>query len=190
MSRPPTPTALKVLQGTYRADRHGGQEPQPALEHPDCPELLTGEARALWEHLAPRLYRLGLLTELDAPALAATCSAYGRWHTAEKHLAEQGDVVKSPSGYPIINPYLSISKAAWKQYRDGLQEFGLSPAARTRLHVTPPTAPNAKDRFFPGNKWYGLLASGDREQDGFEQLCRQRAEREQQQQDDISDLLT
>ena len=34
---------------------------------------------------------------------------------AEEHLARFGTVIKSPSGYPIQSPYLSIANRAIKQ---------------------------------------------------------------------------
>ncbi len=52
MARPPKPTALLHLQGTFRGDRHGkrGREPR-AKGTLDAPDWLVPEARAEWDRV-------------------------------------------------------------------------------------------------------------------------------------------
>lgn len=57
---------------------------------------------------------------------------------AEDEIATGGEVIKAPSGYPIQNPWLSISNRALKQCEAFIKEFGLSPSARTRVNVEKP----------------------------------------------------
>ena len=75
----------------------------------------------------PRLTMLGLATPIDRAALAAYCQTWARWMAAETKLQEFGTVIKSPSGYPMLSPYLSIVNEATRQMRGFLQEFGMSP---------------------------------------------------------------
>jgi len=44
-----------------------------------------------------------------------------------------GLFVKSPNGYPIQSPWVSVSNKSMELYRGYLAEFGLSPAARSRV---------------------------------------------------------
>lgn len=96
------------------------------------------------------LAKLRLATEADRGALAAYCAAYSRWAAAEAQVKELGAVVKSPNGYPIVNPWLSIANKAMEQMKAFGSEFGLTPASRTRIHV--PDAPKEVD---PADEFFG-----------------------------------
>jgi P27 family predicted phage terminase small subunit len=48
-----------------------------------------------------------------------------------------GAVVRSPSGYPMINPHLSVANQAYGQLRAMIAEFGMSPASRSRVAAVP-----------------------------------------------------
>src|SRR5512136_1273338 len=133
--RRPKPTKLKLLQGTQRSDRVNRQEPEPKLEIPSCPRHIQGESRREWKRITKELGAVGLVTRVDRAAIAAYCEAYGRWTEAVSKLHEKGLLVKAPSGYPILNPYLSIINAALDQMRKFLTEFGMTPSSRTRIHV-------------------------------------------------------
>lgn len=129
---PPTPTALKLARGNNRTN---AQEPQPRRVMPKAPDHLDDAAKREWGRLAKLLMPLGVLTEADADALAAYSIVYARWADAERHLTEDGPVVKSPTGYPIQNPYLAIANKALEQMDRYLSKFGMTPADRTRIRV-------------------------------------------------------
>lgn len=143
--RTPKPTALKLVEGNkgHRALPSGVEkEPSPQVGLPDCPAHLTPEAQTEWQRIAPLLLRYRLVTDIDGAALALYCQSYGRWQEAERQIAAlrekggDGLLVKAPSGYPIQNPYLAIANRAMEDCYKYLQQFGLSPAARTRVTVT------------------------------------------------------
>lgn len=137
--RRPLPTALKVLRGNPGKRALNAAEPKPATKIPPCPKHLQGEARAEWRRMSRELHRLGLLTVIDRAALAVYCQLWARWVKAETTVARLGEVVKAPeSDYPMQNPYLSIANVALKQMKSYLVEFGMTPAARTRLVVPEP----------------------------------------------------
>ncbi len=128
------PEALNKLAGNP-GKRPPRKSPQPKIEIPAMPDHLHGEAVAEWERVTPLLQSLGLLAKLDRSTLAAYCMAWARWVEAEDKLREGGLIVKSPNGYPIQNPYLSVANQAAKQMQSFATEFGLSPAARSRLDI-------------------------------------------------------
>jgi P27 family predicted phage terminase small subunit len=132
--RKPTPTALRVLRGQKRSNPN---EPTPTKAIPAPPAELSGEALQEWRRLATELFTNGLLTNLDRDALAGFCVALVRWRHAEAQLAKTGEVVRSPTGYPILSPWLSVSKAALKQMQQLGAEFGWSPSSRSRINVKP-----------------------------------------------------
>lgn len=107
--RKPKPTRLKVLTGNpgKRALNHDEPRPEPAV--PECPPELSERAQAEWNRLAGELATLRVLTNLDRAALAAYCGAYALWAEATEAIQKFGAMVKSPTGYPIQSPYVSIA---------------------------------------------------------------------------------
>jgi P27 family predicted phage terminase small subunit len=81
-----------------------------------------------------------LLTRMDQVALAPYCETFARWKDANDRVVKHGSVVKSPSGYPIQSPYLSISNKAHGQMVRLLLEFGMTAAARAKVDVKKPQA--------------------------------------------------
>jgi P27 family predicted phage terminase small subunit len=152
--RPRTPTAVKVIRGTFRKDRVNAAEPQPAAAIPLCPPHLDDEAKKEWRRIAKELVTLGLLTKIDRAALAAYCQCWSRWVEAEIKLKAMGMVVKSPNGYPMLSPYLPIATKALEQMQKFASEFGIGPASRSRISSTAalPTAPTALSRYLEDEK--------------------------------------
>ena len=108
---------------------------------PEPPAFITGYAADEWWKTAPELHRLGLLTRIDVPALAAYCHAFGQWRMAAEALArmQAGDplmsaqIVKSKYGDAIANPLISVTRKHAGDVVRFAAEFGLTPVARTRL---------------------------------------------------------
>ena len=106
--RKPLPAALHILQGTYRADRHGGT-PEVAVEIPKPPRDLD-KRRGPHGATMPRSWLKcepsGLPTGRPLRATAPRSAARER---AEEELAKTAPLVKSPSGYPVQNPWFAIA---------------------------------------------------------------------------------
>lgn len=103
----------------------------------DGPELAM-EARAEWERITPHLVKLGLISELDRAAAANYCFYWALDVLAAKRLITLGDAAlfeTTPSGYKQMGVWLQIKNRASAVLKSYLAEFGLSPAARSR--VTP-----------------------------------------------------
>jgi P27 family predicted phage terminase small subunit len=145
----PLPTKLKLIRGTLRKDRANPREPAVHSEIPRCPAELSAAAKKEWRRIAPELAALGLLAKIDRSALALYCDAYARWLEAIAALQQYGVVIKSPSGYPIQSPYVAVANKAGEQVRLMLAEFGMTPAARSRVHATQQRQEESK--------WAGLL---------------------------------
>lgn len=77
---------------------------------PDPPPHLDPVAAAKWLEI------IGSPTDVIGVAgldlLTLYCVTWARWKEAEAKVAELGVVIKSPSGFPIQNPYLSIANRA------------------------------------------------------------------------------
>ena len=148
--RRPKPTALRELQGNPGKRRLNMNEPRPT-GIPKCPPHLDKVARAEWKRVAADLSKIGLLTSVDRAALAAYCSAWSRWITAEESIGRFGLVIKSPkSGFPIANPYVGIANTALDLMRKFLIEFGMTPASRSRIQVIPAESTDPFAEFMKG----------------------------------------
>jgi P27 family predicted phage terminase small subunit len=93
--------------------------------------------KSLWHGLAGDLTKLKMLTSLDRGALAAYCGAYALWAEATEQIQKYGTMVKSPTGYPIQSPYVSIANRQAEIMMRIASEFGFTPASRCRISAPP-----------------------------------------------------
>ncbi len=114
--RPPKPTALRILQGNAGKRAINKEEPKPEAGAVP-PPWLGPDPRKEWNRLAPELERLGVLTVLDADALAVLCTLI----VAFKEALQEGKV--SPTMAAEIRAYYG--------------RFGMTPADRVRVKVEP-----------------------------------------------------
>lgn len=132
---PPLPTALKLIRGNPGKRALPESEPvAPAMQNLLPPEWLSEPARRYWGEIAPMLADCGILTQADRTAFEGLCDAYARWREASEMLAKTPMIVKAPtSGYLMPNPMIAITNTAFGQLRAMLVEFGMTPAARSRV---------------------------------------------------------
>ncbi|NIM97915.1 MAG: hypothetical protein GTO24_07515 [candidate division Zixibacteria bacterium] len=86
--RKPIPGDLKLIRGERNKDRINLDEPKPKVRIPECPDFLDEGARREWDRVAPYLYGMGLISDLDAMVFAGYCQLVSRWERIEKTLAE------------------------------------------------------------------------------------------------------
>ena|SRR5436190_12716599 len=98
-----------------------------------APPQLSPLARKEWDRLASELGALRMLTNLDRAALAAYCGAYALWAEATEAIQKYGVMIKSPQGFPIQSPYLSIANRQAEIMMRIASEFGFTPASRSRI---------------------------------------------------------
>lgn len=167
MGRKAIPTHLKLLRGNPgRRDRHITREnlhefeptSAPLDEAPEPPPFITGHAAEEWRKVARELHQLRLLTALDLAALAGYCNAYGRWRTVIEVMAEEastspsrGLMVETMYG-PRRNPLIAVANEAAVEMLRFAAEFGMTPAARSRIRLSP--------RAGGVGKFDGLLSAG------------------------------
>jgi len=131
----PKPTALVLLEGNRGKRPLNRREPKPREKAPPCPEHLDDRARQEWRRLVPILRRMRVLTEADQILLGNLCQAYSTLVKSQLKLTETGHLLKSPNGYPLLNPLVGIVNQSTETVIKIAREFGLSPASRTRLQA-------------------------------------------------------
>jgi P27 family predicted phage terminase small subunit len=165
MSGPPRkPTALKMLANNPGEKALNTSEPQPVQElFPVAPDWLSADAARIWTALMPDLVPLGLATRIDKGALGRYCTYFAMWVSVKRQLEElpnftmpvhdvtrrvnqqtgcyvynneTGEVVKDKtlkklSTLPQFSQLLKLD-ATMRRLES---EFGLTPAARTRISI-------------------------------------------------------
>ena len=152
----PKPTELKRLEGNPGKRALPANEPRPEPAMPACPAFIKGSGRREWKRIAPELLKLGLLTRIDRAALAGYCIGWMQLEEVETALSKMkksgralaklkkanpdmkanisnGMVSITSNGNAIIEPLLSVRKQALETIHKFGTEFGMSPAARTRI---------------------------------------------------------
>jgi len=147
--RPPDPERIAWLKGDTTKIRHKYVEPIAPLGCPECPTHFDDVAKAEWLRITTALDSMALLSKADATTLEIYCQAYARYRKAEERLKTEGEIIVCSSGYQTISPQLTIINRCVEQMHKLLVEFGMTPAARSRMRL--------KKQDKPKGKWDGLL---------------------------------
>lgn len=153
LSRRPTPTALKLVAGNPGKRAINKREPKPTRRLPACPRHLTKSAKLAWTKLAALLDRMGVITEADGFALERLCSCYAEILECRELITEHGAAytTTSTAGERTLraNPVVAMLGDADRRFRAYLLEFGLTPAARSKVHrLDGADEPDPLDEFF------------------------------------------
>ncbi len=129
VGRPAAPTAIKEARNNPGRRPLNGQEPKPSLASADVPPILLTfpPAVELWNRIAPELVAVRCLTTLDVDRLATGVLAFAKG----SEMLAQECVKKRPA--PRL--YMALKLIDKGSVILGL--FGMSPAERARLHITP-----------------------------------------------------
>ena len=136
---PRTPTEILRMRGSPLANRNP-DEPTPQRGRPKCPRWLKTPARREWNHLVKLLDEMGVLTKVDGNALARYCRLWARWRKMEEFIDEHGVVYATKdrngksAGFRAF-PQVRIAEKLSVQLTRLEQEFGLTPASRSRVSV-------------------------------------------------------
>ena len=136
----PTPTDILKLRGSWRAEGRSA-EPKPPKGAPRCPPGLPAEAKTVWRQIVTVLEGVKVLTKADGNALERYSRMVVRWRAVEKYLEENGEIQVTDKGYRQQAPEVSIASNLDKALGRLEAEFGLTPAARTRIQVDVPDLP-------------------------------------------------
>jgi len=133
----------------------------PRAERMYAPRWLDAEAKSAWRDIAPKLQRIGLLTEIDGPMLEAWCVLYARWRKAENVLKTGGLTYETATGFVRPRPEIAIATNTLKEMRLLVTEFGMTPASRSRISVAPPEQADPFEAFLSESRVTEALASDD-----------------------------
>ena len=136
--RRPKPSHLKVVTGNPGKRKLNDKEPTPIREIPSPPAHLTDWGKVAWGKLTVLLDGMGVLTVADVLALERLCDIYADILQLRLTIADEGRTytVQTEGGFLIkANPAVAMLADADRRFKSYLVEFGLTPAARTKVNV-------------------------------------------------------
>ena len=132
-----TPTKIKKLKGTFRADESMDNEMLP--EEVDSlnveGKLLNDFANDIWIKLNRNLAAIGMLNEIDQELLMSYCNEMGLYFDCMDKVKKEGMITLSPANGEIISNYLKIGNTALSNAIKLSDKFGFNPAARTKIEM-------------------------------------------------------
>lgn len=168
-------TQSHVIQGTFRKDRHGdGDTIDPPKGTPEPPKKLTGDAKAEWDRMVARLRETGALSMVDDAALYQYAHLFADTELLKADALKLRKIrdkllllARKLNGIELVDAMdkiVSLSKLVdnsplkLRQQRMAIRmylvEFGMTPAARTRVKLPKGSKPDVNpnhSRFFGGN---------------------------------------
>ena len=142
MGRKALPANVHLLRGNPSklpvSQLLGDDVIRPEVAIPPCPKYLGAEGQKEWRRITKYLFGLGLISHIDRAALTGYCDAWDDYVWARKTIeaaAQPGDgrVTDLPSGYKQVSVAVQIKSRSWALMKQFLAEFGMSPAARSRV---------------------------------------------------------
>ena len=145
----PEPTTTKQAKGTYRADRACKNEPETDGCLPSCPSWMRSTARGKWRRLTVELAGKGLLDSTDGSLLTLYCETWARWVAVSKDIQRHGETyeVETKNGCrQYVRPEVRTEHDLSNTLRQLSAEFGMSPAARSRVTSSKKQKPKSDDK--------------------------------------------
>lgn len=138
--RRPTPTHLRLVKGNPGKRPVNKAEPKPRREIPSPPKHVSDVGRVAWGRLTVLLDQMGVLTQADAYALERLAELYAEIVALGETIAETGRVYETitETGSKIFRPRPEVAMLADadRRFRAYLVEFGLTPAARSKVRAS------------------------------------------------------
>jgi len=160
MPAPPRPTQQTIAMGNpgHRSLDLSVQS-QPNFVEPPKPSWLSEKAGIEWDRISPVLVRNKLLTEADGEPFGFFCTAVARLAEAEIEMRNESLVIETLHGGKMKNPLLNVIKECGAEIFKYSLQFGLTPAARTKIKFEKGTFPGA----------YGWKDPKEREKEEFKE---------------------
>ena len=145
MANPRKPTHLKSIQGTKRKDRDNPAEPAVSGVIPSAPEHLSEQEAAKFLVLLGYITGMGIASVEDTDALANLSAVLVEIEEDQVLLHSLGSPYYIPNDENgMIRAHPAVNRISVNRQRAQalLGEFGLTPAARSKVSASAPTAEN------------------------------------------------
>jgi P27 family predicted phage terminase small subunit len=126
----PTPTQILKLRGSWRGSARK-DEPKAPKTPPAEARWLDREGKAEWARVTETLKGMDLLSSADRAILVGMCQNWSLFVRVSKQLNR----AKGPAALLELRGLISVAAEAYRNYSHGCQQFGLSPASRSRVQT-------------------------------------------------------
>jgi P27 family predicted phage terminase small subunit len=128
------PTNLKLLEGNPGKRPIDINEVKPMPIADPCPDWLSEYAKQTWHDYAPRLEKLGLLTDIDMLDFQNLCIQAGMLRQAYENLKKYSTLtMTTQTGYEQQRAEVGIVTSCTKSIVTLAARFGMSPSDRVGL---------------------------------------------------------
>lgn len=138
MGRKATPTALKIMRGNPRKENLAARvasEPRPPAASAEAPEILEGDALAMWIRKREQLEGMRVLTDADRETLTRYCLAWELYIGAYREVRASGLSTVIDSGRRVATPEVAALRGFHADLLQIEREFGCTPSSRSGLTV-------------------------------------------------------
>lgn len=152
MAGPPkTPSHLQLVRGNPSKRSINKKEPKPPSGVPQTPKYFDKRGRYWFKKIGEELNALGVMSQLDAKALELLIEAYVEYRHHCEILDSEGYTYNTTSMTGDIikkaHPAAAMKSDAFKRIRSMLGEFGMTPAARTKVTINTPAEEDPFEAF-------------------------------------------
>lgn len=114
----------------------------------DPPPRLSALGAEYWRVYGPLLEGAGVAKRADAAALVQLCEVSADIESTSGQIAREGRTITTATGRQVPHPLLPELRALRSQQLALLARFGLVPADRGRVSVTPKVAEDPAAKYF------------------------------------------
>lgn len=131
--RKKTPDHLKVVKGTDRPDRMNPNAPVASEGVAVAPELLSKRGAEIFAQLSGILDGMGIASPDDVHALTMAAQRLEQVEVLSTLVEDGGYTYTTEAGLMKANPAVGQRSDAMRHAQSLLAEFGLTPAARSKV---------------------------------------------------------
>jgi len=147
MGRKPTPDKLKLIKGTARPDRMNPDAPAHNAGVASAPAWLSERAEELFVQISATLLGMGIASPDDQHALAMLASRLEEVELMTAVLEDGGRTYEQKDEQGNVRmrraaPEVGLRNEAMRHAQSLLAEFGLTPAARSKVSAGKKTEAN------------------------------------------------
>ena len=133
MGRKRKPDTLKVVAGTAQKCRMNPNTPNVSGGIPVAPDELTDRAAEIFNRLSSILAGMGIGTPDDVDGLSILAQRLDQIETLNTMIEDGGYTYSTEGGLVKANPAVAMRDVAMRHAQSLLSEFGLTPAARSKV---------------------------------------------------------
>ena len=117
---------------------------------PDMPDFLCEIGQKEWKRITIELRNLKLLAKVDRACLVAYCEAWAEFVFLVKEVEVHGYIDETTNGNTIQHPLVGAKNKAAERLLKYACQFGMTPAARSRIDIEEKGKPGGFGNFSRG----------------------------------------